>query len=363
VLPHHDIWDMWPVQEEDGATVVVLGSELWMALSAPAAGHPEERHDRARILLLASSGDRWEDLGYVFKDGTSLGSREWSGSAIRRPDGSISVFYTAAGERGEARPTFRQRVVEARPKLSIDRGTVQLERRVEHRVVLRADGDIYLPADEIDGAPGRIKAFRDPSWFRDPADGQEYLLVAASTRWQDRFSGAIAIARANSGGWDLLPPLVVADGINHEMERPHVIVHEGRYYLFFCTSRHGFQPGHRAPTGLYGFVAPTLRGPYEPLNGSGLIVQNPPTQPDLAYAWLVLPDLRVVSFVNYLSTNGIDHRHAGAEAARAQFGGTTAPVLILTLTKNGAAATVVDESGEGVQPRHLVVRQGEVGGR
>ncbi|MBP2329493.1 hypothetical protein JOF56_009878 [Kibdelosporangium banguiense] len=52
----------------------------------------------------------------------------------------------------------------------------------------------------------------------------------------------------------------------------------------------------------------------------------------------MLPDLRVVSFVNYLSTNGVDLRHAAAEEARAQFGGTAAPVLSLILTETDATA-------------------------
>ncbi|WP_125725624.1 glycoside hydrolase family 68 protein, partial [Kibdelosporangium aridum] len=246
VLPEHDIWDSWPVQEEDGSITVVQGAELWMALSAPATGHPEERHDRARIRLFARTADQWRDLGNVFEDGTSLGSREWSGSAIHRPDGTVSVFYTAAGVRGEARPTFHQRVVEARPRLSTVDGVVRLERNVEHRVVLRPDGETYLPANDVDGGPGRIKAFRDPSWFRDPADGREYLLVAASVPWHDRFMGAVAVA--TSADWTLLPPLVCADGVNHEIERPHIVVHQSRYYLFFCTTRQAFHPAGSAPT-------------------------------------------------------------------------------------------------------------------
>jgi levansucrase len=333
VLPHHDVWDLWPVQEADGSPAVVRGAELWMALSAPAGGHPEDRHDQARIRLLSLTGDdRWSDLGHVFADGASLGSREWSGSAVRRPDGTVSVFYTAAGERGEERPTFRQRVAEARPRLATDRGSVALERRVEHRVVLRSDDRVYLPADEVDGGPGRIRAFRDPGWFRDPADGREYLLVAASVPWQEHFMGAVALAGATGGGWTLLPPLLVADGVNHEIERPHIVVHRSRYYLFFSTGRHAFHPPGSAPTGLYGFVAPALTGPYEPLNGSGLVLRNPPTQPDQSYAWLVLGDLRVVGFLNYLSgDDGGDPRQAEAAEARAGFGGTVAPLLHLTL--------------------------------
>jgi levansucrase len=56
LLPHEDVWDLWPVQEQDGAPAAVLGRELWMALSAPAEGHPEDRHDLARLRLLARDG-------------------------------------------------------------------------------------------------------------------------------------------------------------------------------------------------------------------------------------------------------------------------------------------------------------------
>lgn len=338
ILPDLDLWDLWPIQEEDGSPSVIGGRELWMALSAPALGHPEERHDRARIRLLGKSGDAWEDLGNAFADGASPGSREWSGSAVRRPDGTVSVFYTAAGRRGEARPTYRQSVIETRPALVADRTGVLLGRDAEHREVLRSDGLTYLPADESDGAPGRIRAFRDPGWFRDPADGRDYLLVAASTAWEDGFTGAIALAESRAGAWSLLPPLLVAEGVNHELERPHVIVHDSWYYLFFSTQRHTFHPADRAPTGLYGFAAPSLTGPYEPLNSSGLVIQNPSVAPDQAYAWLVLPDLRVVSFANYRSHQGIDPRSAGAAQARAGFGGTVAPMLRLVL--NGMTTSV-----------------------
>ncbi|MET8145638.1 glycoside hydrolase family 68 protein [Sphaerisporangium sp. NPDC005288] len=339
ILPGHYLWDLWPIQEEDGSTSVIGGRELWMALSAPALGHPEERHDQARIRLLARYGEEWTDLGNAFADGASPGSREWSGSAVRRPDGTVSVFYTAAGRRGEARPTFAQSVIETRPALIADGGRIALGRDADHREVLRSDGRMYLPADESEGAPGRIRAFRDPGWFRDPADGRDHLLVAASTAWEDGFTGAIALAGRRAGAWVLQPPLLVAEGVNHELERPHVIVHESRYYLFFSTQRHGFHPAGSAPTGLYGFAAPSLTGPYEPLNGSGLVLGNPSARPDQTYAWLVLPDLQVVGFANYGSEPGMDLRFAEAERARAAFGGTIAPALRLTV--DGLTTTVV----------------------
>lgn len=349
VLPHDDIWDLWPIQEEDGSTTVVGGRELWIALAAPALGHPEERHDHARLRLLARDAGGWTDLGHVFADGASPGSREWSGSTVRRPDGTLSVFYTAAGRRGEARPTFAQTVVEARARLVTDGGRILLDQAAEHREVLRSDGVTYLPADDIEGGPGRIKAFRDPGWFRDPADGREYLLVAASVAASPgeghAFMGAVALAAAEQGGWSLRPPLLVADGVNHEIERPHIVVHGSSYYLFFCTQRQSFHPRGSAPTGLYGFVAPALAGPYTPLNGSGLVLANPVEEPDQAYAWLVLPDLKVVSFLNYRSIGGPDPWTAGPGAARAAFGGTIAPVLELTLREDATTVVVPASAG------------------
>jgi levansucrase len=339
VLRDDDIWDLWPVQERDGSPFVVGGRELWMALSAPAVGHPERRHDVARLRLLANGASGWDDLGPAFGAGVTPGSREWSGSAVCRPDGSVSVYYTAAGHRGEARPTYVQRIIEAGPKLVTVGGCIRLEAPVEHHEILRPDGRTYLPVDELEGAPGRIRAFRDPGWFRDPADGREYLLVAASVACKDGFMGAVALATEQREGWSLLPPLLVANGINHELERPHVVVHESRYYLFLVSQRHTFHPPGSAPTALYGFVASSLTGPYEPLNGSGLVLRNPSDQPDQAYAWWVLPDLCAMSFVNYRSAEGTDMRRAAAAEARAHFGGTIAPVVQLAL--DGATTSIV----------------------
>jgi levansucrase len=331
VLPGHDVWDPWPIQDAAGPPMVAAGRELWIALSAPAHGHPEARHDVARLRLLGRRGDAWDDLGPVFADAASPGSREWSGSAVRRPDGSVSIYYTAAGRRGEPRPTFLQRVIEARVNLLVDGAGIRTEGAGAHREIVRPHEPEYVPADEVQGSPGEIRAFRDPGWFRDPADGREHLLIAASVRWRERFMGAVAIARKDRGGWSLLPALLRADGITHEIERPHVVVHGGRYYLFFSADRRAFHPRDCAPTGLYGFVGSRLLGPYEPLNGSGLVIGNPRAQPDQAYAWLVLDDLRVVSFANYRSVDGDDPRAAAADTARARFGGTIAPMLRLAL--------------------------------
>lgn len=338
VLAGEDIWDPWPLQEEDGTPSIVDGAELWMALAAPAVGHPDARHDVARLRLFSVRDGRWQDLGPLFGDGETPGSREWSGSAIRRADGLVSVFYTAAGALGEPRVTYAQRVMEARMHLERDDGRVRLRSEGPHREVVRSDGRTYLLADELEGAPGMIRAFRDPGWFRDPATGRAHLLIAASVAHAGGFTGAIALAdeQCEEPAWELRPPLLGAAGVNHEIERPHVIVRDGRYYLFFSTHRHAFH-AVAAPTGLYGFVADALTGQYRPLNGSGLVLQNPRSQPDQAYAWLVLPDLRVVSFLDYRSLGDMGSGELDAESARAAFSGTIAPVVRLMLDDDRTA--------------------------
>ena len=45
------LWDLWPVQTDDGALAQVCGGTLWVILSAPRCGNPDARHDVARMRL------------------------------------------------------------------------------------------------------------------------------------------------------------------------------------------------------------------------------------------------------------------------------------------------------------------------
>jgi hypothetical protein len=143
VLPDEDVWDPWPVQGEDGSPTVVAGRERWMALSAPATGHPEARHDLARLRLLSR---------------TATAGRTWDMCSPTTPR-----LAAANGQGG--------------------------------RCVVR---------------PARYRSSTRPS------------------------------------------------------------VHNSAYYLFFSTQRYAFHPAGCAPTGLYSFTAPSMSGPFTPLNGSGL---------------------------------------------------------------------------------------------
>ena len=331
ILPRYDLWDYWPVQTRAGRTASIAGGTLYMMLSAPVVGDPEARHRLARIRLMHEGGGRWRDLGNLLPDGFSPGSREWSGSAIIDDDGEhVTLYFTAAGCHGEATPSFDQRLFETRAALSIVDDDPRLSSWSDPVEAVAADGHIYARDMLGGGQIGTIKAFRDPVWFCDPADGLEYLMFAASLAAStSAWNGAVGLARRVDDRWVLADPLITADGVNNELERPHIVCHDNRYYCFWVTQKKVFaEGGPCGPTGLYGMVADSFRGPWRPLNGSGLVFANPDDQPLQAYSWLVLDDLSVISFVD---RPGLRHEPTDPMVARAHFGGTPAPVLHLAL--------------------------------
>jgi levansucrase len=331
VSPSLDIWDAWPLQEPSGNPAALAdGSTLWMALGAPQFPDPDDRHGHARIHLLQLKDGSWRYLEQAMPEGFSPGSREWSGSAVLAPDSpKVTLYFTATGHRGEPLLTFEQRIFSATATLTDQDGRPKLEGWGELKEIVLRDPAHYMASDSGRSEAGAIKAFRDPSFFIDPADGASYLLFAASAaNSASEFNGVVGIARQDKEaptGWQTLPPLISADGVSNELERPHVIVRDGRYYLFWSTQQHVFDPqGPTGPTGLYGMVADDLRGPWLPLNRSGLVFANPLEAPRQAYSWLVLPDLQVISFVDDWGTD----RQPGDPR---RFGATFAPVLRLAL--------------------------------
>lgn len=320
-------WDMWPIADRDGRPARLAGRELWMVLSAPERGDQSLRHFEAKIRLLERVEDGWRDLGPVLPDFDVPYEREWAGSAVT--DGAVvSLYFTAAGT-SERAGGYQQQLYETHGEIGPD--GLPCGWQVPRPSIVRFSPE-YMLADRHEGAEGTVKAFRDPAWFRDPANGAEYLVFTASLAGSDSdFNGAVGIARKAEDGWELLPPIIHADGVNNELERAHVVFYEGRYYVFWATQRHTFSPELRdAPNGIYGMVADTLFGEYKPLNGSGLVLRNPEDEPAQTYSWFVTGDLEVSAFVNFWGLGGQSLPDGLAER-NACFGGTPAPMLRLSI--------------------------------
>jgi levansucrase len=331
LFPDMDLWDYWPLQLRDGRTAEVAGGTLWLFLTAPRFADPAERHDAARIRVIHQTPKGWRDCGPLLPNGASPGSREWSGATILDPEsGKVTVFLTASGRRGERTRTFEQRLFQCAGELSTASGLPRIDRWSACIESVASDGVIYFKGAQKLKRPRLVRGFRDPFWFRDPSDSRGYLLFTGSlARYSGHYSGAIGLAEARGvderEGFRLLPPILHGAGLVAEFERPHLLHRDGLYYVFWSTAHRVFAPnGPRGPSALYGMVAPSLRGPYRPLNGSGLVLTNPSVEPDQAYCWQVLADLTVTSFVDQWGMQGrslAEH----PQLLRGHFGGTPAP--------------------------------------
>ena len=70
------------------------------------------------------------------------------------------------------------------------------------------------------GAPGTIKAFRDPFFFRDPVTAADHIVFTATAAWSDDpHNGMVGFATRTAVGWVLDDPLIDAVGVNNELER------------------------------------------------------------------------------------------------------------------------------------------------
>ncbi|KQR87614.1 glycoside hydrolase family 68 protein [Sphingomonas sp. Leaf343] len=330
VVPDHDVWDMWPIADADGRTVFVDGRSFWFFLATPRFADPDQRHDAARIRLTSHGADGWRDHGDTFAEGFTPGSREWSGSAVLAADGeTLTMYFTASGRRGEPR-SFEQRLFESTGRFVA--AAAQTEGWSPPVESVATDRVTYAAADQTEAVDDRIKGFRDPGYFRDPADGAEYLLFVGSAGWlDDVHDGVIGAARREGDRWVLTPPLVEAIGTNSELERPHIVVVDGRYYLFWSTQAKRFAPDTAAAgiTGLYAMVADRIGGPWRPVNGTGLVAGNPAAEPFQAYCWWVTGELDVISFVDFW---GLEGRSPDTpDLRRRHFGGTAAPWFRLAI--------------------------------
>ncbi len=118
-----------------------------------------------------------------------------------------------------------------------------------------------------------------------------------------------------------------AEGVNNELERAHLVFHANHYYAFWSTQTATFAPGlPDAPGDFTGWWRDRCRG-LGPLNGSGLVLANPPDRPFQTYSWYVDASLTVCSFVDMLPDG--------------QFGGVPAPLLRLALDGDRAGITAL----------------------
>lgn len=238
-------------------------------LQAPRHHRGKTARDDAATVGHAISKDlkNWRSIGTALKPGPRGAFDDlaiWTGSAIEY-EGMFYHFYTG---RSQAEPLMQ------RIGLATSQDLLSWSKH-EGNPILSADGRYYA-ADLARNALGNPPAWRDPFVFADPnGDGFWMTLTARSVEAEGLYNGCIALAHSDDlKSWTLHPPLLN----NHrydEIEVSQVVVHNGRFYLFFSTAARNYEPGWAEQvgsyTGLHCYVADALTGPYRPVNKYGVV--------------------------------------------------------------------------------------------
>lgn len=366
LMDGHHVWDSWFVMTEDNQVAVVAGFKVLIAL----ARKLEDPENERIAYFYSSDGVTYKCGGYLFGDKKiSPAAREWSGSTILRDDGRLQTFYTVAegADFGDGVFQTKQFFATAHQTFSVDKqGALVIAPPKQHRILKDPDGEYYetalMAAEKEKKWPTRHRrdqgsdqtenfCFRDPKFFKDPRTKIAYILFEANTgskKYPSGFvreeylgygsdpdyklnyemstdaikaNGCVGIIELTNTEYDFgkfHEPWLTSNLVTDEIERINVVVSGGYYYLFVAT--HGNKnvlvtenPDLSNRDLLLGFRAKSLFGKLEPLNDSGVVLQQKSLglpyqgQDDnyqYVYSWLIVPTDEVgvfdcISYADY----------------------------------------------------------------
>ncbi|WP_454151531.1 glycoside hydrolase family 68 protein [Microbacterium lacticum] len=399
------VWDTWPLTDEDGNQYSVGGQEVIFSLVADRSLGFDDRHTYAKIgYFYREAGIPFEErplnggwtygglvfeegvTGTIFEDQSYSHQTQWSGSARIFEGGEIKLFFTDVAFYRNADGT---NIKPYDPRIALSIGNIHVEDDEvsftgfdEVIDLLQADGEYYQTGEQ-----NEYFNFRDPFTFEDPAEpGVTYMVFEGNSAMERESAqcteedlgyregdphaedldevnasgatyniGNIGLARATNDdltAWEFLPPILSANCVTDQTERPQFVFKDGLYYLFTISHRSTFADGLDGPEGVYGFVGTGIRSDFQPLNsGSGLALGNPtnlnfwggePYAPDYnqhpghfqAYSHYVMPGGLVQSFIDTIGTHDNFVR-----------GGTLGPTVKIEL--NGVNSSVDYDYGDG----------------
>ncbi|RXZ68005.1 glycoside hydrolase family 68 protein [Agromyces albus] len=336
--------------------------------------------------------------GAIFEDQSFSHQTEWSGSTRIFDGNKLRIFYTAVAfyrdAAGQDIKPADPRIVQSEGRIFADENGVWMTGFRDQHELLVPDGTYYQTKDQ-----NPFVNFRDPFTFEDPAHpGKTFMVFEGNTggvrdqvectaedlgyRPEDLQGenplGEVPVGEGVPGGppeipadanlrmgnvglavadnkalteWHFLPPILSANCVTDQTERPQIYIKDGKYYIFTISHRSTFAPGIDGPEGVYGFVGDGVRSDFQPVNrGSGLALGSPsnlnfavgfPFAPDFnqhpgqfqAYSHYVMPDGLVQSFIDTIGTSE-DFRR----------GGTLAPTVRVNI--DGDDVTVDREYGD-----------------
>jgi sucrose-6-phosphate hydrolase SacC (GH32 family) len=254
-LPDSWLWDFWLAKHDKTY-------HLFFLYASRALHDPDRRHLRAGVGHAVSTDlVNWTRVADAIVRGDAPGfdrTATWTGSVVRGPDGTWSMFYTGTTRHEDG--TLQQQVGRAT--------SPDLYHWVkdERNPLVCADPRWY---ETLGGAdPWRDEHWRDPWVFADPdGDGWHMLITARAGDGAPDDRGVIG--RAHSPDlveWEVRPPLSEPGGGFGQLEVPQVEKIDGRWVLIFNCAEREFSADRAArggPGGIWVANAGSALGPYD----------------------------------------------------------------------------------------------------
>ena len=274
------LWDSWIFPDKvDSGNMESLREKTGMDLKegdkiyrlyhldAPKSDDPDDRHEIAHVRQAVSTDMKgWKDVGSALDSGPEGAWDDgpiWTGNIYKNEKGEYLFFYTGRNKRdGEL-----QRLGMAKSKDGINWDRAE-------KPLLEPDGRYYETTED---SP-IFKAWRDPCVVKDEQSGKYLMYFTAKTKDGDeKYKGCIGVAQSDNleGPYESLPP-VLAPGKFAQMEVPQVIQKNGKVYMFFSSMEKDYNPEWSKEVGgpqngLHCYVGDSLKGPFKPLNGDGIV--------------------------------------------------------------------------------------------
>ncbi|MDQ6422859.1 glycoside hydrolase family 68 protein [Paenibacillus sp. LHD-117] len=391
-----DVWDTWPLQNADGTVANYNGYQIVFGL----AGDPKVGSDTFIYLFYKKAGDTsidsWKNAGRVFKDSdkfvpndTILNNQaeEWSGSATLTSDGEVRLFYTNRHPWDPSRGFYgKQTLTTAQINVSQpDNDTLKVDGVEDFKSIYDGkDGKIYQNVDITGFSKGDSidnHTLRDPHYVEE--NGRKYLVFEANTGTETGYqgeqslfnkayyggnkaffqaeknkllqspakpyaeiaNGAIGIIELNDDYTfkKEMKPLLASNTVTDEIERANVFELNGKWYLF--TSSRGskmFIDGiDKEDIYMLGYVSDSLKGPYKPLNDTGLVLHQDLDPYDITwtYAHFAIPQVEGnnVVITSYMTNRGYfdDHHSTFAPSFLMKIKGSKTSVVQNSILEQG----------------------------
>ncbi|MDN3954733.1 glycoside hydrolase family 68 protein [Sporolactobacillus laevolacticus] len=362
-----DVWDSWPLQNSDGTVAEYNGYHIVFAM----AGRPNSGENYLYMFYQKvgdNSIDGWKNAGRVFS-GVDLSNssdsvlknqtQEWSGTAYKIGN-KIRLFYTSFSDKqSNGDNDFNQVLSTAQVDVDADLSSVKISGIEDHKSIFGGDGKTYQSIEQFrdEGLfnSGDNHGMRDPHYVED--NGHKYLIFQANTGsatgYQEYRSlynkayyggddayfsssknsllartdknhailanAAIGIVELNDDYTlkKVMNPLLTANLVTEETERPNIVKIDGKWYLFAITKGYtervdGFTADDNY---MIGYVSDNLTGPYRPMNRTGLVLASTEgfNSRTYTYSYYAIPvssgsnQLLITSYMTNRSISSTDH--------------------------------------------------------